>query len=264
MTRAQEPRPPSTSRSNTHPEDALSQERARYLVQEISEAAEFLEQWIVHYLAELLDRAHERKASPRVRSEARAEIARVIPALWEQQIAREAVRVRQNVNHRLLSTDTVDSESCQLLGPLLADPRSAASVDEGQVATALRAMHALAELVTRFLVTTDFAARMRREVTSDAVRLFLRQDEEVQKLQEALVRIVPDFAALDPTDEGAVAGLTYQVMLALTEAQLILLTRVLPRTKSDSRKPGAPVRRRRQSTPSPKGLRKRGPPASRS
>src|SRR6266516_4056076 len=52
----------------------------------------FLEKWIAMYLAELLHQ--EAREKDEKRRAIREEIARVTPALWEQQLARDALGVR--------------------------------------------------------------------------------------------------------------------------------------------------------------------------
>ena len=226
MARSRKVDPTPSALGAVAPEDATLEERTQYLLHEIGKEARFLEQWIAHYLAELLKRVDHSKATPRARSEARTEIAQVVPALWEQQIAREALRVRQKVDYWLRRTDTLDSEAAQLLGPLIADPNSARNLSENEAPNAFRALHTLAELVTRFLVTIATAEMARSEVTSEAVLTFLQRDDEVRGLQAALARVVPDFAALNPTDPGTIEKLVHQTFLALIQAQFALLTRV--------------------------------------
>lgn len=108
MAKSRRPKPSKEVPRALLQEDATLEERTRYLLQEIGEEAGFLEQWIVHYLAELLTRAEDRKASISARSEARAEMAKVIPALWEQQIAREALHVRVKADDWRRWADTLD------------------------------------------------------------------------------------------------------------------------------------------------------------
>jgi hypothetical protein len=225
-------------------EDATLEQRTQYLLQEIGEEGGFLEQWVVHYLAELLERADDQEATPHARSEARIEIARVTPALWEQQIAREALRVRREVDYWRRRTDTLDSKAEKILAALLKEPDKTADLAKSDLPDIFRAFYTFAELVTRFLGTTSAAERAKRHVTSEAVQSFLQRDEEVQGLQAALARVVPDFAALDPTDLDSVGRLFHQTLLALTRAQLILLTRVaqeeevvVPRTVRGVRRP---------------------------
>lgn len=206
--------------------DTILEQRTRLLLDELGEGATFLEQWIAHYLAELLEQATSPKSTPRARLAARAEIARAVPALWEQQIAREAVQVRQQVDYWLRRTDKLDAEAEQLLTPLLANPESAAVLAESKVPDALRALHALAELATRFLFTTTVAGRIPSQVTGEALDRFLDRDQEQHGLQAALARLVPAYAALDRTDSDAVSDLLLQTLHASTRAQLALLDRV--------------------------------------
>ena len=227
MARSRKPDPVPTP-LGSFPPDAMLEERTRYLLQELGEEAGFLEQWIVHYLAELLDRADDSKAAPRVRSEARVEIAGVIPALWEQQIAHEALHVRHRVDDLLGRFDTLESEAERLLGPLLIDPNRVADLPEAEVPYALRALHTLAEHATRFLFTTTSAERSKQEVASEAVRRFLQRDKEVQGLQADLARFVPDFATVNPTDLRAVERLVHSTLVVVSRVQLALLTRVAP------------------------------------
>ena len=264
IARSRTPDPTPAAPGGFLPEDPTLEERTRYLLQKIDEDAGFLEQWIVHYLAELLERADDREAAPRARSEARAEIARVMPALWEQQIGREAVQVRQRVDWWLRRTDTLDFEAEQLLAPLLVDPQAATDVAESQAPDTLRALHTLGELVSRFVLATASAKRTKDEVTSEAIRRFLKRDEEVQGLQAGLARIVPDFAALDLTDLDAVGTLAYQTLLALTQAQLALLTRLANGPKSKGRRADGLARPRGSKTPPQRGPKKRGSPSDES
>lgn len=228
MARSRKPDPPPGAPGVLPQEDATLEERTRYLLQEIGEEAGLLEQWIVHYLAELLTRAEDRKATPSARSEARAEIAGVIPALWEQQIAREALRVRAKADHWYRWADTLDNEAEQLLGALLANPDGAADLAENELPLIFRILRTFTERVTRLGLTTASAEWARQEVTSEAIRRFLQRDEELQGLQAALARVVPEFASLNLADSDAVQGLVHQTLLALTQVQLTLLTRMVP------------------------------------
>jgi len=204
-------------------EEATIEERTRYLIQEIGKDAGFLEKWIIHYLAELLERTDDRKITPRARSAARAEIARVIPTLWEQQIAREALRIRYKTDNLLHRTDTLNKETEQLLRDLFSNSDRTAELTENESLVTLRALHVLTEMVTRFLLTAASAEWARHEVTSEAVRRFLH--EEMQGLQEALARVIPDFATLDPTELLAIERLAHRTLLSLAQAQISLLTR---------------------------------------
>ena len=224
MRRSPAPDPALTAPHGIPPEDTTLEERTRYLLQEIGKEAGFLEQWIVHYLTELLEQANDMKALPRARSEARSEIARILPGLWEQRIAREALHIRRNVDYWLHRTDTLDLKSEQLLAAILADPDRTAEVTEIEAPHAFRALHALAELVTRLSLTTAVVEWTKREVASEAAWKFLKKDEELIELQAKLARSVPDFATLDLTDPSAVERLVHQTLIALTQAQLILLT----------------------------------------
>ena len=232
MARLRKPEPePTAPAASSQTGEATIEERTQYLIQEIGKDAGFLETWIIHYLAELFERADDRKATPRARTDARAEIALVIPTLWEQQIAREALHVRQRVDYWLRRTDTLNIEAEHLLGKLLANPGGIADLTEDELPVALRDLHTLSELLTRFFLTTASAAWARHEVTSEAVRRFLQRDEEMQGLQAALARVVPEFAAVDPTALDAVERLAHQTFLALTRAQLSLLTHMVPETE---------------------------------
>lgn len=221
------------------------EERTRALLEKLGEGALVLEQWIAHYLAELLERAHDPRSTSRARAAARAEIARVVPALWEQQIGREAVQVRQQVDYWLRRTDKLDAESEQLLSPLLARPESAASLPESKLSDALRALHALSELATRSLLTYAAVERARTGASPEALERFLRRDEEVQGIESVLGRIVPGFATVDRTDSDAAVTFLHRILLAATRAQLAILERVSPGPLSTPkpRKPGAPKKR---------------------
>lgn len=225
MVRKQEPHRESTEAAAPLPEGVSLEERTRCLIEELGSEAGFLEQWIVHYLAELLDTAEDGRSAPDARSQARAEIARVIPVLWEQQIEREAIRVRGEVDSWLRRADRLDPEVEKLLRRLLADPARAANVVEADVAGALRALHTLTELITRFLARTTPAELVKREVSSEAVQRFLRRDDDGQSLREGLARLIPDLAAVDPRDSAAVERVAHRALLTVTQAQLRLLNR---------------------------------------
>ncbi|HXO28685.1 MAG TPA: hypothetical protein VOA80_15155 [Thermoanaerobaculia bacterium] len=200
---------------------------------------------MAHYLAELLERAHDPRSTSRARSAARAEIARVVPALWEQQVAREAVHVRQQVDYWLRRTDKLDAEAEELLTPLLAKPESSAGIPESKLSDALRALHALTELATRCLLTGAAAERARTGVSPEALHRFLKRDEELQGIESVLARIVPGFATLDRTDSDAAVTFLHRILLAATRAQLAILERLSPGPLSlpKPRKPGSRKKR---------------------
>jgi hypothetical protein len=227
---------------------ASLEEQTRALLDKLGQDALVLEQWIAHYLAELLERANDPRSTPRTRSEARAEVARVVPALWEQQIAREAVHVRQQVDYWLRRTDKLDAEAEQLLIPLLANPQKAAALPESKLPDALRALQALNQLATRLVVTRAGAEATRSEVPPEAVQWFLERDQEVQGLQAALARMVPAYASLDRSDSDAASTLLLQTLHASTRAQLALLDRVSGEPLPKPRK--RPPSKKRQTQPS--------------
>jgi hypothetical protein len=223
MTRPRKAEVVPESVSPPSPEAAL-EKRTRYLLQEIGAEAGFLEQWIVHYLAELLETSEDTDLALEARSEARAEIARVLPALWEQQIAREAVTVRAKVDYLLRRTDAVNPEAEDLVRPLLAEPGSVGDLSKTELGDGFRALRAVEDLILRLWVTVAGAERSKHEVTPEAVDRFLERDEEVQGLLTALARLIPDFATLDPSDYAAVEAVVHQALLAASQAQQTLLS----------------------------------------
>lgn len=246
MARARKPDPEPTAFGTFPAKGASLEERARYLIREIGEEPGFLEQWMAHYLAELLERADNEAATPGERSEARVEIARVIPGVWEQRIAREALHVRQRVDWYLRRSDTLGRDAEHLLAPLLADPEQVEGIEEAKWPEVFRYLHTFTELLTRFGSSVASAESIEGEVTPEAVVTFLRRDGEVQELQAALARVVPAFAALEPTDVELVGALFYQTLLAVTRVQLTLLTGTLsPAPPPRARKKGSSRRQRR-------------------
>ena len=61
IARSRKANPSATTRGGFPLENATLEEQTRYLLQEIGEEAGFLEQWIVHYLAELLERHRQKR-----------------------------------------------------------------------------------------------------------------------------------------------------------------------------------------------------------
>lgn len=224
----------STIRGATAAVDAALAQRTQTLLDELGKGTSFLEQWVAHYVAELLARVEAPSSKRRARSEACAELARVVPVLWEQQIAREAVQVRDKVDYQLRRTDKLDADAVELLKGLIANAKSAADLADREFLHALRAMQDLAELATRFLLTSALAAGT-GDVASEAVNRFFRRDEELQGLRTALAGIEPGFAALDLANWDAVATLLLQTLLALTRAQLVLLESVADDSRPPSR-----------------------------
>lgn len=214
--------------------EATLEERTRYLLQEIGNEAGFLEEWIVHYLAELLETSEDASVAPQARSEARTEIARTLPALWEQQIAREAVQVRAKVNYRLQQTSTLNPESERLLRPLLANPEGATNLTEAEVPDAFRALWTLEELITRYWATIASVENSENEVTSEAIQKFFHGDEEMQTLQATLARLIPDLKTADPTNLTAVTTFMNQALLTVMQTRHTLLDRVASKTRNDS------------------------------
>lgn len=93
----------------------------------VAEEAGFLERWIATYIAELLDR--EAKGRPNEKAAIRAEIATVVPALWEQQLAREALTVRRSIDWKERRVEAADRSIAKLLREVLANPSDAGHSD---------------------------------------------------------------------------------------------------------------------------------------
>ncbi|HEX4953900.1 MAG TPA: hypothetical protein VF017_10970 [Thermoanaerobaculia bacterium] len=235
MTRKTKSESPSSGSASARDNPTIEQ-RVRYLTEQLGTDPGFLEQWIVHYLAEQLERAESDGASQKARKEARSEIAAVIPALWEQQTAREALAVRREVDFNLRRTDTLNEDVAQLLRPLLRDPSRVESLPASKLAEAFRGLHALSELVTRLLVSTSTAERSKRKRHPESSNYFLRRDEEVQGLRTRVALVLPQFASLDLTVTDVVFDALHQSLLAIAQAQLALLTRVVPDAEATSRR----------------------------
>src|SRR5262245_37351548 len=85
-----------------------------------TEPPKFLERWMASYLAELL--AREKTTSGKARNAVRAEIASLVPQLWELQLARDALAVRMRVDWWERRVNEFDDSTAILLRPILDDP----------------------------------------------------------------------------------------------------------------------------------------------
>jgi len=75
-------------------QDALLRERARQIISELGTAeASVLQQWMAHYLSELMQRADDPTLSALERAAAHEECVRLIARMWQLELARERTRL---------------------------------------------------------------------------------------------------------------------------------------------------------------------------
>jgi len=189
-----------------------------------SEGPGFLERWIATYIAELLDQ--EARGPEQQRNAARGELATVIPALWEQQLARDALAVRRSVDYWERRVDEADEPTTSFLRELMANPEGAGKASTGREAFAIRWLAKAEDILTRYL----FAVRAAREGSKkgaagrerDVVLTFGRRDEEIGELAKAAAALAPDLGPLKTTDVSAIERIASSTIWRALQARFVI------------------------------------------
>jgi hypothetical protein len=211
------------SRHDKHPSGAAAvfQERARLLLRDFGEDPGFLEQWMAHYLAELLARAEEQGAPAAERAVTRSEIARLVPQLWELREKHQVRELRQRVNDERMPAGLRDPKLIPILRDILAHP-SRPVPEKPSALLLLEALNAVEHLVLEllWLVQLSKVASGRREIQPDS---FLRYDAEAAELRKRLGEVLPDFDLADLRNWSALAGLASRAIESMSLARLRVL-----------------------------------------
>ncbi|WP_239490270.1 hypothetical protein [Luteitalea sp. TBR-22] len=193
-------------------EDDLLRQKAKELAQIFkkpiaadrgrAERPGFLERWMAAYLAELLER--ERRTTGASRTAVRAEIAELVPALWELQLARDALHVRAQVDWWERRVQEIDDETAALLRPLLENPQNINGISL-ELSDAVLGWLAHAEgLFRRYLLALSEAKKTAGTTASgredEVVIVFGRRDEQMSDLSKPVLKLLPRLASVDPSN----------------------------------------------------------------
>jgi hypothetical protein len=210
----------------------------------------FLERWIITYLAELL--AREASVRGAKRDAVRAEIGAVLPALWEQQLARDAIVLREAVDYWERRVEAADEKTAAFLCMLIEAPDEAASIAAGRETFAIRWLMRAEELLSRF----GFAVKAAAEAASDlkhgsereVIVTFGRRDKTVGELREAAAALVPELAMTSDADVPAIEHLTTTAIVRAMQARLVIAMHVS--VMSDGKRDGESAGKAGHKTPS--------------
>jgi len=212
----------------------------------------FLEKWIAMYLAELLHQeAREKDAKRRA---IREEIARVTPALWEQQLARDALRVRMSIDYWDRRVDEADEATTKVLQAVIVHPNNAYSLVAGKESFFMRWLAKTEDLLIRYLFAikaANQAAKKHAADRSDAViHAFARRDEELNELRKVADVLLPSLSGVQATNVHANERIVYSAITRLTKARLLIAMKHAnkheeKRTKSSSKPTGRVARSRK-------------------
>ena len=189
-----------------------------------AEPPKFLERWMASYLAELL--AREKRTAGKARNAVRAEMASVVPQLWELQLGRDALAVRMRVDWWERRVKEFDDSTAALLRPILEAPNRCVE-SEVEEPEALLAWLASAEnLFRRYLLALRQAQKSAATVAPgrehEVVVVFGKRDEQAADLAKEVFKLLPKLTSVDPNDIDANREILGQAMVNAITARFAL------------------------------------------
>lgn len=186
----------------------------------------FLEKWIAMYLAELLHQeAGEKDAKRRA---IREEIARVTPALWEQQLARDALGVRMSIDYWDRQVDQADEATTRVIQAVIDHPERADSLVAGKESFFMRWLSKTEELLIRYLFAVKGAHQAAKKNAAgrmeQVVVAFARRDEEADKLKRIAESLLPDLGGVTPVNVKTCERIINSAVVRIIQARVVIAT----------------------------------------
>jgi hypothetical protein len=201
-----------------------------------AEAPGFLERWIATYIAELLDR--EAKSRSAEKAKVQAEIAAVVPALWEQQLARAALTIRRSVDWNDRRLEKGDKTTIGFLRQVLANP-SHMAVPIGSETDSMQWLITAERLLTNYVFTIRTAYHVAATETSDSelvhLKAFLRNDSDAGEQRKVVLRLVPALRKIDTTNVAAIEEIVAKAIEHAILARLAIASSFAQRNKPAAR-----------------------------
>jgi hypothetical protein len=192
----------------------------------VAEEAGFLERWIATYIAELLDR--EAKGRPNEKEAIRTEIATVVPALWEQQLAREALTVRRSIDWKERRVEAADRSIAKLLREVLANPSDAAALAVGSEAEVMQWLVAAERLFIEYVFLNKeargIAVARSSEQGIEILRAFRQNDKDADELRKAVALLLPNLEKIDGDDVETIERVAGKAIEGAISARLTIAT----------------------------------------
>lgn len=201
----------------------------------VVERPKFLERWMASYLAELLER--EKKAARKLRTFVRSEMAAVIPALWELQLARDALRIRTQVDWWERRVQEIDDKSATLLRPLLEKPENVIDVPLESSDAVLGWLAHAESLFRRYLFALSEALKAAATTAqgreNEVVVVFGKRDEQMADLSKVVLKLLPGLVSVDPSDIATNRRILGGAMANAIKARFALATILAESPQSD-------------------------------
>jgi hypothetical protein len=176
--------------------------RGRQILKELQGADGLLEQWMAHYLAELMARYELEGSDPA--SPLAEKCARIIVRLWELEVERAFAEVQYQLTQWGREVKP-DQERYRELGQALAAPGAGGipSLDEGGALTVWD-LAKLERLVVRAWQLAESLRAAEESTREEVTQRLLSPELEVRRVRDALQEAFPAFQTLDFADVDAV------------------------------------------------------------
>ena len=189
-----------------------------------AEQAGFLERWVATYIAELLD--GEANSSGSERAKIRKEIVTAVPALWEQQLQRAALSLREELDSRHPHFQTADASTINLLRTVLANPSDAHVRAAGHQIDVMEwliaAERTLADYLIEHRITHHVVAGRLSDIAVDVLTAFPRKDENTKRLHRSVFRLVPSLKKVGINDIEEIERIVSRTIDHILRARLAI------------------------------------------